>query len=61
MAAWKTLTAAIDKTGDRTTRSFSARRAAVKRERTNPPPMIKRVSFCGAQDLSDRNAAVIDQ
>jgi hypothetical protein len=61
VAAWKALTAAIDKAGDRTGRSFGARRAAVKRERTNPPPMIKRVSFCGAQDLSDRSAGVVDQ
>ena len=61
VAAWKTLTAAIDKANDRVARSFGSRRAAVKRERTNPPPMIKRVSFCGAQDLSDRNAAVIDR
>jgi hypothetical protein len=41
-------------------RSFGSRRAAVKRERANPPPMIKRVSFCGAQDLNDRTAGAID-
>jgi hypothetical protein len=60
-AAWKSLNAAIEKAGDRLVRPFGARRAAVKRERVNPPPMIKRVSFCGAQDLTDRTVGNIDK
>jgi hypothetical protein len=46
--AWKAMTAAIDKAGDRVAKAFTARRAAVKRERANPPPMIRKVSFCTA-------------
>ena len=48
LTAWKNMLAALDKAGDRTSRLFSARRAAVRRERASPPPMIKRVSFCTA-------------
>ncbi len=46
--AWKAMTAAIDKAGDRVAKAFTARRATVKRERANPPPMIRKVSFCTA-------------
>ena len=48
LTAWKNLLAALDKAGERTSRLFNTRRAAVRRERANPPPMIKRVSFCTA-------------
>jgi hypothetical protein len=48
VTAWKAMTAAIEKAGDKTARTFAARRAAVKRERADPPPMIKKVSFCSA-------------
>ena len=54
LAAWKELTAAIDKAGERTARLFNLRRTTVKRERANPPPMIKRVSFCTAAPADDR-------
>ena len=48
IAAWKALMTTIDKSDDRLARAFSTRRATVKRERSNPPPMIKQVNFCGA-------------
>jgi hypothetical protein len=48
VAAWKALLALIEKSDDRLARSFSLRRATVKRERSSPPPMIKQVNFCGA-------------
>jgi hypothetical protein len=48
VAAWKALIAAIDRSGERLAKVFAARRATVRRERANPPPMIKKVSFCGA-------------
>jgi hypothetical protein len=56
VAAWKALLGTIDKAGDKLARSFASRRATVKRERANPPPMIKRVSFCGAAEAPDRSA-----
>jgi hypothetical protein len=46
--AWKSLMTAIDKAGDRLGRVFTTKRTTVRRERTNPPPMIKKVNFCGA-------------
>lgn len=53
LAAWKSLIVTIDKAGDRVSRLFNGRRVAVKRERANPPPMIKRVSFCTAAQSDD--------
>lgn len=48
VVAWKAVMAAIDKADARLERVFDVRRATVKRERTNPPPMIKKVDFCAA-------------
>ena len=31
---------------------LAARRASARRERTNPPPMIKKVSFCNAAETT---------
>jgi hypothetical protein len=56
VAAWKALLGTIDKAGDKLARTFASRRATVKRERANPPPMIKRVSFCGAAEAPGRSA-----
>jgi len=47
-AAWKALLANLAHAGDRYMKVFNARRAAAVRERANPPPMIKKVNFCGA-------------
>jgi hypothetical protein len=49
-AAWKTLLAAISKANERVQRSFNNRRNTARRERANPPPMIKKVNFCGAAE-----------
>jgi hypothetical protein len=56
MPAWKTLMTALDKADDRLSRVFSARRATARRERTNPPPMIKKVDFCNAAQADGRPA-----
>jgi len=39
---------------------FATKRAAAARERLNPPPMIKKVSFCNVADAS-ANAPNLDQ
>jgi hypothetical protein len=46
-AAWKALLASLAHTGERYTKVFNSRRAAAGRERANPPPMIRKVNFCG--------------
>ncbi|HVR63575.1 MAG TPA: hypothetical protein VMU50_16860, partial [Polyangia bacterium] len=51
-AAWKALLAAIGKANERVQRTFSSRRATARHERTSPPPMIKKVNFCGAADAA---------
>ena len=50
LAAWKALQASIGKGNERVQRSYANRRATAKRERANPPPMIKKVDFCGAAE-----------
>jgi len=68
LAAWKGLMTALaspvapagdkssggDKSasGDKFLRIFNARRATARRERENPPPMIKKVSFCNAAEAT---------
>jgi hypothetical protein len=68
--AWKALTTAMaapagggakGATGaERYQRVFATKRAAATRERQNPPPMIKKVSFCNVADAS-ANAPNLDQ
>jgi hypothetical protein len=59
VAGWKAMLAALDKAvgpsgtgGDRYQRVFTTRRSSARRERDNPPPMIKKVSFCNVGDNS---------
>ena len=61
VTAWKAMQAAIDKAGDKTARAFASRRAAVKRERTDPPPMIKKVSFCTAAAADTHAPTTLNQ
>jgi hypothetical protein len=44
---------------DKYQRAFAARRASAARERANPPPMIKKVSFCNVGEASA--APTLDQ
>jgi hypothetical protein len=55
VVAWKAMLAAIERSGDKLARTFALRRTTVRRERANPPPMIKRVSFCGAVQAAERS------
>jgi hypothetical protein len=70
-AAWKALQAAMAApapvTGakgavgaERYQHAFATKRAAAVRERQNPPPMIKKVSFCNVGEAS-ANAPTLDQ
>jgi len=59
--AWKAMQAAIDKAGEKTARAFASRRAAVKRERADPPPMIKKVSFCTAAAAETQAPTTLNQ
>jgi hypothetical protein len=45
---WKAMMAALSKANDKVQRAFNARRSSAQRERTSPPPMIKKVNFCNA-------------
>jgi hypothetical protein len=55
-ATWKKLVADLEHSADHLGRTYNARRAASAHERANPPPMIRKVNFCGAPALPDTNA-----
>ena len=61
VTAWKAMLAAIEKAGEKTARAFTSRRAAVKRERADPPPMIKKVSFCTAAAADTHAPTTLNQ
>ncbi|MCU1281999.1 MAG: hypothetical protein JWM53_5545, partial [bacterium] len=46
-AAWKNVMTLVDRPGARFGRIFRDRRATAVRERTAPPPAMKKLSFCG--------------
>ena len=45
--------AALDHSVEHLGRTYNTRRAASARERSSPPPMIRKVNFCGAPLLPD--------
>ncbi len=56
-AAWKKVDRRCSSTAPTISGArYNARRAASARERANPPPMIRKVNFCGAAALPDPNA-----
>jgi hypothetical protein len=50
LEAWNAMLASLQKTSEHHDRLFAKRRTAAKRERADPPPMVKRFSFCGATE-----------
>jgi hypothetical protein len=55
-AAWKKALATLPHTNEHLQRTFSSRRATSVHERANPPPMIRKVNFCGAAAMTDATA-----
>ena len=54
--AWQTMIAAVEKSGDKSSRTLKDRRAAAASQRANPPPKFKRLNFC-AVPADGSNAA----
>jgi hypothetical protein len=48
--AWKSMLAALQKPSQHYDQIFAKRRASVRRERANPPAMVKYANFCGATE-----------
>jgi hypothetical protein len=48
IAAWRALMNAFDKPGERHGRVYRERRAVAARERQQPPPAMRKVTFCSA-------------
>jgi len=47
VTAWHNLLSTLDK-HERAKKTFASRKQTARRERTNPPPMIKKINFCTA-------------
>jgi len=56
LAAWKAMLAALPKAGEHYERAFTKHRLVVKHERANPPPMVKKASFCGMAESASEAA-----
>ena len=59
--AWKQMVAALEKRGDRFQKAFVNRLARARRERANPPPMIKKQNFCNAEDVDSTSGSKVDE
>jgi hypothetical protein len=56
-SAWRNLMAVLDKPGSRLGRIFRERRAVAQRERLQPPPAMRKVSFCAASTATSAPGA----
>jgi hypothetical protein len=52
LVAWKSMLAALQKTGDHYAHAFARHRLSVKRERAIPLPMVKKASLCGIAETA---------
>jgi hypothetical protein len=55
------MVAALEKRGDRFQKAFINRLARARRERANPPPMIKKQNFCNAEDVDSTSGSKVDE
>jgi hypothetical protein len=53
--------AALDKRGERFQKAFVNRLARARRERANPPPMIKKQNFCNAENVDSPSGSKLDE
>jgi hypothetical protein len=51
--AWQQMMASLDKRGDRFHKAFANRLQRARRERLNPPAMIRKQNFCTAANTSE--------
>jgi hypothetical protein len=58
---WKQMVAALEKRGDRFQKAFANRLARARRERANPPPMIKKQDFCNAENVDSSAGSRLDE
>jgi hypothetical protein len=60
-AAWKQMVEALDKRGERFHKAFINRLTRARRERANPPPMIKKQNFCTAENVDSSAGSKLDE
>jgi hypothetical protein len=57
VAAWREMLAGLSKRGERFSRALSTQRTKAKRDRAEPPPMVRAQSFCQAENAAGPAAA----
>jgi hypothetical protein len=55
------MVAALEKRGDRFQKAFVSRMARARRERANPPPMIKKQNFCNAESVDSTAGSELNE
>jgi hypothetical protein len=50
-----------EKRGDRFQKAFANRLTRARRERANPPPMIKKRNFCNAENVDSSAGSRLDE
>lgn len=61
VAAWREMLTALDKRGDRFHKAYVNRLQRARRERTNPPPMIRKQNFCAAADATEATGTELEK
>ncbi|MGB8298467.1 MAG: hypothetical protein WCG85_23830 [Polyangia bacterium] len=59
--AWKQMVVALEKRGERFQKAFVNRLARARRERANPPVMLKRQDFCNAESVDSAAGSKLDE
>jgi len=60
-SAWKQMQSALAKRGERFHKAFADRQARARRERANPPPMVKKQNFCTAARANEAAGSDLEQ
>jgi hypothetical protein len=61
VSAWKQMVAGLEKRGERFQKAFASRMARARRERANPPPMIKKQNFCTAESMDSSAGSELNE
>ena len=57
----KQMVAALEKRGDRFQKAFVGRLARARRDRANPPPMIKKQNFCTSESVDGSASSELNE
>jgi len=61
ITAWRQMLSAVDKRGDRFHKAYVIRLQRARKERANPPPMIRKQNFCAAADAVESTGTELEK